>query len=247
MIHSRLSVTATALFLLAALHSPVLADDVTTEARILRGQITKQVLSQPPLQLAWDSPDKTFWMVGENPEPRRDEVGQVTFANSVGTMGLRHRTFRHGGVSLTTTPIIRAEAVWEDADMGARDAVGAAVFEELAVALPAGLQFHAKGGIGDRTGVSVPNPRGAAMGFAVRGEAGVSGSLGALGHPGTRFDLLLVSTQAFVSEPGEEHPPSSCELKLELVRKDTAPLRIGGSCPGAMGEGRVTISIGGRF
>ena len=226
---------------------PAEAHDLMAEVQALRGPAAKQILPQPSLRLGWNSPDKGFWMAGESPEPRRDERGQIVFANGTGTLGTRYEPIRARGVSLATIPMIRVEAVWDDQPSGSRETVGAAVFEELSVALPAGLAFRAKGGVGDRTGVSAPNPRGISSGLAVRGEAGVSASLASLGHADTRLDLQLISTRSFANEAGEAHAPATCELKLELARQGTAPLRIGSSCPGASGEGRVTLSIGGRF
>ena len=98
-----------------------------------------------------------------------------------------------------------------------------------------------------RTGVSVSNPHVTPSAMAGRAEAGVSAGVGTFGGVSTRLDLQLISTQAFGTGVGEERAPSSCELKLEIQRKGTAPLRIGGSFSGAPGEGRITFGIGGRF
>ena len=227
--------------------APAAALDLTSEIQALAAPAAKPILPRPAMRVDWKSADKGFWMAGESPEPQRDGSGQIVFLNGSGTLGARHESLRHRGLSLATVPLIRAEAAWDEQASASREAVGVAVFEELNLALPAGLTFRAKGGIGDRTGVSAPNPRGLASGLAVRGEAGFSASLAPLGQADARLDLQVISTQSFASGEGEAHPPATCELKLELASRGTAPLRIGGSCPGGSGEGRITLSIGGRF
>ncbi|HEY8610033.1 MAG TPA: hypothetical protein VIL69_01930 [Roseomonas sp.] len=238
---------AATLLALTAYRSSASAYDVTSDAWIPASQAPKQVLPRPPMRLGWNSSDKAFWVTGESPEPSRDASGQVVFASGMGTLGARTEIFRSGGVSLTAVPLIRAEASWQEQNAGARQALGAAIFEELSIALPASFRFRAKGGFGDRIGVSAPNPGGVSPGLAIRGEAGLSGNLASLGHANTRFDLQLISTQAFGTGTDDPYPRSTCELKLELLRKGTAPLSIAGSCPGAAGEGRITLNIGGRF
>ncbi|MBB5694597.1 hypothetical protein [Muricoccus pecuniae] len=227
---------------------PAASYEMLTEGQSLTGQATRAVLPSPPMRLGWTSPDKAFWINGESPEPKRDTAGQIVHAHGAGAMGARYRLLQHGRFALSLVPTIRAQAVWQEGDPGARQGIGGALFEELSVTLPAGFGFRARGGLGDRTGVAGPVPRGmASPSLALRGEIGFSGSLAPLGFPEARFDLQLISIKALGTEIGESRPPSSCELKLELATFRTAPLRIGGSCPGASGEGRVTLGIGGRF
>lgn len=202
-----------------------------------------RILGRPPLQLGWSSPEKDVWINGESPEPERDALGRIIAASGSGVMGARQPLFQHGPLSLTAIPQFRAEAGWVEKDGPLRQAFGGAVFEELALTLPEGLRFHAKGGIGDRTGLSLSNPGGAFTGFAIQGEAGLSGHLA----PETRFDMQVVASQAFGATEGEEKAPGSCELKLSLTRKGMAPLSIGTSCPGAGGADWVSLHISGRF
>jgi hypothetical protein len=234
---------ATALLLAA----PALAQDLVAEIRSARGAVPKPVAEPPTAQLGWTSADKDFWISGESPPPTRDEAGEIVSATGSGTLGARYRSYADGRLSLATVPMIRAEAAWEGEGGRARPSVGVAILQELALALPEGLRFRAKGGIGDRTGLSLAHPAGASPGLALRGEAGLSGSLRPLGHPDARFDLQLIATQAFGSRGEEDGAPSSCELKLDLTRKGGPPLSLGASCPGAPGEGHITLHIGGRF
>ncbi|MBP0443439.1 hypothetical protein J8J14_01495 [Roseomonas sp. SSH11] len=216
------------------------AEETTIGARFPGPKPGQGVDSAKSLSLGWDSPDKGFWISGEAPGPELDASGRIIAGSGTGTAGMRYKTFEGDGFSLTTIPTLQAEAAW-DAD-GIRHSFGAALFEELTLLLPAGLQFRARTGIGDRTGLSAP---GAPDGLVFHGEAGLSGSLSGTGVASTRFDLRLTSTSS-LGRAGDKAGPH-CELKLDLTRKGQAPLNITASCPGAPGEGWVTLHIGGRF
>jgi hypothetical protein len=226
--------------------SPAIAAPETTVESWYSGiPAPEPILPRRPLSLSWNPPDGAFWLAGESPEPARDASGNIVSASAWGTAGSRQQVFRHGGISLTMVPLIRAEAGWH-ADAEAQPKVGAAILQELAVPLSAGLRFNAKTGFGDPIGLSAPNPAGVS-GLAFRGEAGLSGSLRPLGDAQTRFDLHLVSTRLLSRGIDETAPSSSCELTLQLTRLAMAPLHIGATCPRLDGERRITFNIGGRF
>ncbi|MFH5926369.1 hypothetical protein [Roseomonas xinghualingensis] len=204
------------------------------------------MIPRPPLSIAWDAPDKSFWILGESPEPNLDPTGQIVSATAVATMGARHEIFRSGGISLTTSPQFRAETAWQEKG-GNGPKAGAVIYNELAVPLSRGFRLETRAGFGNRIGVFLPRPDGAASALAFRGEASLSGSLGDIGQEQTRFDLRVAATHLLSGDIRETEAPSTCELNLQLSRKGLAPLNIGASCPGAEGERRITFGIMGRF
>jgi len=244
MIFRRLAFSAALLLLPGVARHPAAAYALTFETAVPPRQ---QILSPPPLRLDWSSPDRTVWITGEGPAPRQDASGTVVSAQGWGSAGARHQLFRRWGVSLATVPLIRSVALWQEQQARSRQAFGAALVQELTIALPAGFHLRAKGGIGQRAGLSDTDWQGASYGYALRGEAAISASLALIGQPETRFDLQVISLRRYGIEGGEPRPPAACELKLELARDPAPPLRLGGSCPGAAGAARVTLSIGGWF
>jgi hypothetical protein len=235
------------LFSLALSPWTVQARETAYIAPILTDPAPKQIIAPAPLRLDWALPGKLLWVAGESPQPERTVSGEVVAARGTGSLGMRYPIFQQPGISLTTAPLIRAEAAWLEQESSAQQTIGTAIFEELVVQLPGGLRLNAKAGVGDRFGVSAPNPRGGFSAPAVRGEAGISGTLRGLGGAQTRFNFQLISTRALSVDEGETSAPSSCELMLEIAQLGLAPLRFGGSCPGASGEQRITFAVGGRF
>jgi hypothetical protein len=226
---------------------PAVAYDVISSPQVLTGKDAKPVLPPPPLRFHWDSPDQAFWVTGESPPPGEDSSGQLVSASALGSIGTRRRIFQARGISLAVIPTIRTETTWRADDTAVPATADAAILQELAVPLPGGLQLNATGGFGSRIGVSAPNPGGISSDLALRGQAGLSGSLSPIGHRQTRFDLQIIATQALSVDIGETHPSSTCELTLALTRWDIAPLHFSASCPGAAGESSITFKIGGRF
>ncbi|WP_338664346.1 hypothetical protein VQH23_04095 [Pararoseomonas sp. SCSIO 73927] len=245
MIYSSLPLLPAAALLLAlGLARPAASQDVVLDARAQTRIEQKAVLPEPAYRLAWDSADKSFWIVGETAKPARDLAGRAT-AGGTGSLGARYHILGTGPLSLSTTPVLRAEASWAG-DGGARHVLGAAVYQEVGLSLPQGLTLRAKGGLGDPTGLSAAGGDTLPTGLAFRAEAAISGDLSPLGDPGTRFNLQLVSTHSLA---GLDHSDftARCEMRLELSRKGTAPLGIGTSCPGTGGEDWVTLTVAGRF
>lgn len=241
---SRFSALLTAVFLIGALpQHRAAAFEASTEIGTTQPRAPKAILPSPPLRLDWNSPSKALWVAGESPAPGRDAAGSITSASGWGSAGLRHEAFRAWGLSLTSMPLIRSAALWQEGEARSRRAIGAALVEELSLALPGGLRLRARGGIGQRAGLADPGGRGAAPGLAFRAEAGLSTSLGFLGQAGTRFDLQLVSLKGLGKAGGQ----ATCEVKLELATEHAPPLRLGGSCPGATGAAHFTLGIGGWF
>ncbi|WP_043831770.1 hypothetical protein [Muricoccus aerilatus] len=241
---SRLSAFLTTLFLVAAFpeHSAA-AFEATAEIGTAQPRAPKAIFPSPPLRLDWNSPDKALWVTGESPAPAWDAAGSITSASGWGSAGLRHETSRVWGLALTSMPLIRSAALWREGEARSRQAIGAALVEELSLALPGGPRLRAKAGIGQRAGLADPGGRGTAPGLAFRAEAGLSTSLGFLGRAGTRLDLQIVSLKGLGGAGGQ----ATCEVKLELAAERALPLRLGGSCPGAPGAAHVTLGIGGWF
>lgn len=241
---SRFATFLIAVFLVAAFpQHRAGAFEATAEIGTTQPRQLKAILSPPPLRLDWNSPAKALWVTGESPAPGQDAAGGITSARGWGSAGLRHEAFRAWGLSLTTMPLIRSAALWQEGEATSRRAIGAALVEELSLALPAGLRLRARAGIGQRAGLVDPGGRGAATGLALRAEAGLSTSLGFLGRAGTRLDLQLISLKGLGGTSGQ----ATCEVKLELAAERAPPLRLGGSCPGAPGAAHVTFGISGWF
>jgi len=241
-----LAVTAAALIATPLFSAPAVAHDAALDARARMPGVQKQILPREPLSVAWDAPDKSFWILGETPEPSRDLAGQIASASAVAAMGMRREFFRSEGISLTMAPHFRAETAWHENGEGGPKA-GAAIYNELTVPLSRGVRLDAKAGLGNRVGVFIPRPDGASPALAFRGEASLSGSLGHIGYEQTRFDLRVATTRLLSGHIGETEALSTCEVNLQLARKGLAPLNIGASCPGTEGERRITVSIAGRF
>ena len=231
--------------LLPALAHPAASQDVVLDARAQTRIERHAILPEPAARLVWDSADKSFWITGEAPKPTRDLAGRVTAAGGSGALGARYQTFQEGPLSLSPSPILRAEAGLAR-DGALRHVLGGAVFQEMRLALPLGLNLRAKGGLGDPTGLSAAGADGLPTGLAFRGEASISGDLSPVAGPGTRFNLQIASTHPMAGLRDTDFT-THCEMKLELSRKGTSPLGIATSCPGAGGKEWVTVSIAGRF